>query len=708
MIVMLLSQAIRNLGRVSPSSLSPSSYSSFASPPSHRVGGRSSHTVTWNDNNSKRYLSESESDDENAAKSLDFGYVADEQTDITPLETDNAADNVLFPTSPATPHTNPVAEEEDTIEPFREGGEEYLSPKMAQTVLSQAAEATAASVAVSESMPEMHVIFNPISGAGDAEDARQVIREELSGTFPNMVIHETTKDISAHDITMAILEDLLDENLHAMDQSFPRRRSRTLSYQRTRSTDSDSVRNDNDDDEDPADDDDGEDDDGEDDDALGRSSSKVRASPTVEGSASPSASPNTPATATTSSYHNRRWTIVVSGGDGSIHEVVSALCAFESGLDSEQKQQAFQRPKFGVLPRGTGNAFALALGIPSNLRAACALIAKSQHVRCLDVAKVELPSSNKKEARKSKTQKDAEGDQTPTKTGEQELNGAKSVSIANGSDAIGEGATEALLATSQITERYCVLLAGMGQEAQMTLEASDRNLKRTLGVFAYLWGGAKATFTHRKEKFEVCMVLDGVRDNVPYSDRRKGAIVEMDAVRIRRLFARSVVVAQTCPPSTIMAQGLGDIIPDDGLLEMVCFAPETFIDSIWGMLDLLTSGLFNLRVHRRDLFALRAKKIRVTCHPPQMIALDGEIIGNTPIQLECKKQMIDVIAPSKKKNIRKLRRFRNVLKNLQGALTMVVGAFVIAKLFGGRHGADDETEEWEGENERKLRYYRNL
>lgn len=58
-------------------------------------------------------------------------------------------------------------------------------------------------------------------------------------------------------------------------------------------------------------------------------------------------------------------TVVASGGDGTVNEVLNGICEAKDGL---------ARARFGVIPLGTVNVFALELGIPFDLRRAWEVI----------------------------------------------------------------------------------------------------------------------------------------------------------------------------------------------------------------------------------------------------------------------------------------------------------------------------------------------
>ncbi|NDI36002.1 diacylglycerol kinase [Chengkuizengella sediminis] len=67
--------------------------------------------------------------------------------------------------------------------------------------------------------------------------------------------------------------------------------------------------------------------------------------------------------------------VIAAGGDGTLNEVVNGLA-----------NQPY-RPKLGILPLGTTNDFARALGIPKNWSRACDIILK-QYTELIDIGKV--------------------------------------------------------------------------------------------------------------------------------------------------------------------------------------------------------------------------------------------------------------------------------------------------------------------------------
>lgn len=74
--------------------------------------------------------------------------------------------------------------------------------------------------------------------------------------------------------------------------------------------------------------------------------------------------------------------VIAAGGDGTIYEVVNGL--------AEQEL----RPQLGILPMGTTNDFARALGIPRNWEAATDIIVKQQAAP-IDLGRCEMPGETK-------------------------------------------------------------------------------------------------------------------------------------------------------------------------------------------------------------------------------------------------------------------------------------------------------------------------
>lgn len=191
-----------------------------------------------------------------------------------------------------------------------------------------------------------------------------------------------------------------------------------------------------------------------------------------------------------------------------------------------------------------------------------------------------------------------------------------------------EAACETILGgiTKVVDAAYCngkpmVLLAGIGFEAEM-VERADRETKNRLGILAYVLAGVQQ-----------------LRD----FDRFEVEIETED--KIIKLAAAAVTVANAAPPTSVLAQGPAGLIVDDGLLDLTVVAPVNRAGAIAASYHLLQTALSGNAADREDIGYLRARRIQVRTDPPQKVVLDGEIIGTTPVDIECVPGGLTLLVP---------------------------------------------------------------
>lgn len=166
-----------------------------------------------------------------------------------------------------------------------------------------------------------------------------------------------------------------------------------------------------------------------------------------------------------------------------------------------------------------------------------------------------------------------------------------------------------------------VLLTGIGFEAE-TVELADRDTKKRLGIAAYVLAGLEQL--RSLEQFEVEIETEE---------------------KIVTVSAAAVTIANAAPPTSILAQGPAGVVFDDGLLDLTIVAPMSKLGAIAASYDLLSSTLRGEAAQRPDIGFLRAKRFKVTADPPQKVVLDGEMIGHTPVEIECIPGGLTVFAP---------------------------------------------------------------
>ena len=169
-----------------------------------------------------------------------------------------------------------------------------------------------------------------------------------------------------------------------------------------------------------------------------------------------------------------------------------------------------------------------------------------------------------------------------------------------------------------------ILLAGIGFEAE-TVEDADRQTKNRFGMLAYVLSGLKQLKDF--EKFATTIETDD---------------------KIIKIDANAITIANAAPPTSILAHGTAGVIYDDGLLDVTIITPESRAGAIAISYHLLQTTNNDEAAERGDVGYLRTKKVKVTTDPPQKVVLDGEIIGKTPVEVECIPHGLTVFAPVEK------------------------------------------------------------
>ncbi|MGF1591385.1 MAG: methylglyoxal synthase [Pleurocapsa sp.] len=243
--------------------------------------------------------------------------------------------------------------------------------------------------------------------------------------------------------------------------------------------------------------------------------------------------------------------IIASGGDGTVSAVAGAIIGTEIPL--------------GIIPRGTANAFSMALGITqqiNQMRRACEIILAGK-TRVVD--------------------------------------------------------------TAVCNNLPLILLAGIGYEAE-TIEKADREAKNRWGTLAYLMAGWQQL--DEQQLFEAEIEIEG---------------------EIRTFQAGAITIANAAPPTSVLAQGIGEVIADDGLLDITIATVDNKIQAVTTILSMLGAALIKTNAGLDNIVHLRSPKVRISANPAQKVVLDGEIIGNTPLEIECLPKSLSVFAPISEK-----------------------------------------------------------
>jgi diacylglycerol kinase (ATP) len=181
--------------------------------------------------------------------------------------------------------------------------------------------------------------------------------------------------------------------------------------------------------------------------------------------------------------------------------------------------------------------------------------------------------------------------------------------------------------TRKVDAAFCnglpmVLLAGIGFEAQ-TIELASREMKDQWGVLAYIMAGFQAM--DQGTLFDTEIEVDG---------------------QIYTLQANAITIANAAPATSVLAQGAGEVIPDDGLLDVTIASAETKLEGITTMLRMFGAAIARLQASPNNVVHYRVKRLRVVTNPPQKVVVDGEIIGTTPLDVETVPAGLTVFVPN--------------------------------------------------------------
>ncbi|OKH40002.1 lipid kinase [[Phormidium ambiguum] IAM M-71] len=167
-----------------------------------------------------------------------------------------------------------------------------------------------------------------------------------------------------------------------------------------------------------------------------------------------------------------------------------------------------------------------------------------------------------------------------------------------------------------------ILLAGVGYEAG-TVERASRELKDRWGAMAYLMAGWQL--------LDESMLFD--------------TQIETEEGKIYDFQATAITIANAAPPTSVLAQGAGQVIFDDGLLDVTIATADNKLEAVSAMLRMFGAAITRTEFEHKNVIHGRAKWLKLTTNPPQKVVLDGEIIGTTPIEVECIPDGLTVLAP---------------------------------------------------------------
>lgn len=122
------------------------------------------------------------------------------------------------------------------------------------------------------------------------------------------------------------------------------------------------------------------------------------------------------------------------------------------------------------------------------------------------------------------------------------------------------------------------------------------------------------------------------------------AEIEIDS-ETTTMEASAITIANAAPPTSVFAQGGGQVSFTDGLLDITVASSQTALQGLRVVTNLFTSALSKNPSDNENVVHLNGESIKVTTNPPQKIVVDGEIIGTTPVEVKCLPKSLNIFAP---------------------------------------------------------------
>ncbi|WP_107666390.1 YegS/Rv2252/BmrU family lipid kinase [Cyanothece sp. BG0011] len=183
-----------------------------------------------------------------------------------------------------------------------------------------------------------------------------------------------------------------------------------------------------------------------------------------------------------------------------------------------------------------------------------------------------------------------------------------------------EGKTK-VVDTALCNGKPMIVLAAIGLEAD-TISQAEREMKDNLGQLAYILSGVQQL--QALEPFEV---------NINSEEKN----IRLDAI--------AVSIANAAPPTSFLAQGAAQTIADDGLLDVTVMTSDNLAETVATSYHLLQNALLNNEAEHQDITYWRTKQVKITTELPLQVAIDGDVVCQTPLTIECKPKSLTIFAP---------------------------------------------------------------
>jgi diacylglycerol kinase family enzyme len=172
--------------------------------------------------------------------------------------------------------------------------------------------------------------------------------------------------------------------------------------------------------------------------------------------------------------------------------------------------------------------------------------------------------------------------------------------------------------TLEVRGRHFLLNVSIGLSTAV-IQSTQRGQKRRFGFLAYIWN-ALVQLTGLRLR-QVRMILDGHEFRLSVSELM---VINSSILGLGEL------------PTAL------DIHPDDGRIEVIAIKAPT----IWGLAGIVLNFIIGRRTNAPGFKSFNAtRSVSIRTRRKAVVQADGEIIGETPVEINIHPGAVDVIVP---------------------------------------------------------------
>lgn len=173
---------------------------------------------------------------------------------------------------------------------------------------------------------------------------------------------------------------------------------------------------------------------------------------------------------------------------------------------------------------------------------------------------------------------------------------------------------------ARINDSYFALIAGVGVVADI-MENTPREHKKRFGMLAYVVNGIRTILQAERYRVKV------ITENKTY--KTKGVTV---------VISNAASFLGPCLPLTPNAE------PDDGLLDVCIIKSQSNHDYLPTILEVMLKPSTD-RFLNRNVVNFQARRLRIESSKPMKVQADGNVIGETPVDIEIIRNRLAVMVP---------------------------------------------------------------